>query len=158
MICHHDQPRVVVKSWLCTCIAVQAFLQHLCISDKQTKQDVSATGPMLRVVEGDTLEVVFKNTLDFETSLVPMGVIHSENDTMPVATDETVTYSWNITSDVSPLPFRRAHLLHICWALHGQQNHHSFLGIRSIAWEGSFNVSIFPLSVLACDTVLCVLA
>ena len=56
---------------------------------------------MLRVEEGDTLEVVFSNTLEFETSLVPFGVIHSENDTEGVPTNETTIYSWEITSDVS---------------------------------------------------------
>ena len=55
----------------------------------------------MRVVEGDTLEVVFRNTLDMETTLTPFGVIHSENDTEGVATNETKTYNWNITSDVS---------------------------------------------------------
>ena len=60
------------------------------------------TGPILRVAEGDTLEVVFQNTLDFEVNLQPSGVQLSENDTEPVGTNETKTYSWNITSDVRP--------------------------------------------------------
>lgn len=58
-------------------------------------------GPFLRVVEGDTLEVVFRNTLEEETTLTPLGVIHTVNDTEGVPTNETVTYNWNITSDVS---------------------------------------------------------
>ena len=58
---------------------------------------------MLRVVEGDTLEVVYRNTLDLDTTLTPLGVTHTTNDTEPVGTNETVTYTWNITSDVSPL-------------------------------------------------------
>ena len=58
-------------------------------------------GPFLRVVEGDTLEVIFRNSLEFDTSLIPLGVIHSENETQGIGPNETTTYSWNITSDVS---------------------------------------------------------
>lgn len=50
---------------------------------------------------GDTLEVVFRNTLEFDTTLTPNGVELAENDTEPVGPSETKTYSWNITERVS---------------------------------------------------------
>lgn len=53
---------------------------------------------------GDELEVTLSNTLDFEITLTPSGVQLSENDTEPVAANETKIYSWNITDRVSILP------------------------------------------------------
>lgn len=54
----------------------------------------------MRVAVGDTLEVVFSNTLEFDATLTPSGLELNDNDTDPVGTNETKTYSWNITDRV----------------------------------------------------------
>lgn len=58
-------------------------------------------GPIFRVAGGDNLEIIFKNTLEFDVNLIPNGVPLAENDTDPVEPGEVKTYNWNITDQVS---------------------------------------------------------
>jgi hypothetical protein len=55
----------------------------------------------MRAAVGETLEIVFRNALNFDVNLVPTGIEIQANDTAPVSQNTTKIYSWPVTSRVS---------------------------------------------------------